>query len=106
MMRNIELCQKEDTSVNQSLALYLEQINCRQDGGRITDQANASINLDDNGNRKYFHTRLHGRSILDRQLNSVLLISTPSKLTTRTISYNTREKVKTFRKDKKTLDNN
>jgi RNA-directed DNA polymerase len=106
IMKNIELCQRYDTSVNQSLALYLEQINCRQNGGRITDQANASINLDDSGNRKYFHTRFHGRSILDRQLNSVLLISTHSKLTKRSISYNAREKVKTFRKDKKAQDIN
>jgi hypothetical protein len=105
-MINIELCQRDDTSINQSLTLYLEQINCRQNGGRITDQANASINLDDSGNRKYFHTKFHGISIFDRQLNSVLLISTHSKLTKRTISYDAREKVNTFKNNKKTQNKN
>jgi len=99
---DIELCHRTDTLINQSLVLYLEQVNYRQNGGRITDQAKASINLDDSGNRKYFHTKFHGLSILDRQLNSVLLVPTHSKLTRRTLSYNTREKIKAFRKDKKT----
>lgn len=98
---DIELCQLFDTSIKQSLALYLGEVNCRQNGGRITDQANASTNLDDSGNRKYFHAKFHSQSILDRQLNSVLLITTHSKMTIRTLFYNTREKIKTFRKDKK-----
>ena len=99
---DIELCHRTDTLINQSLVLYLEQVNYRQNGGRITDQAKASINLDDSGNRKYFHTKFHGLPILGRQLNSVLLVPTYSKLTRRTLSYNTREKMKAFRKDKKT----
>lgn len=100
--KDIELCRRTGTLINQSLDLYLEQVNYRQNGGRITDQAKASINLDDSGNRKYFHTKFHGLSILGKQLNSVLLVLTHSKLTRRTLSYNTREKIKAFRKDKKT----
>jgi hypothetical protein len=97
----IELCHRTDTLINQSLVLYLEQVNYRQNGGRITDQAKASINLDDSGNRKNFHTKFHGLSLLGRQLNSVLLVPTHSKSTRRTLSYNAREKIKAFRKDKK-----
>jgi|SRR5271154_1147095 len=100
---DIELYLKNNTSRMQSLALYLGEYACRQNGGRTADQANANSNLLDSGNHKIFHMKFHGLSKLDRSLNSVMLMSIRNNLTSRAISYYTREKRNTFRKDKRTF---
>jgi RNA-directed DNA polymerase len=97
---NINLYSYKNTLNGQRLALYLEQLFYRQDGGRIADQANASSNVDDSGNYTFSRIRCHGL-LISKQLNSVLLKSIYNNLTRRNLSYYTREKSKSFRKDKK-----
>ena len=100
MYKNIELYHIIDTSNEQRLALYLEQFICRQNGGRITDQAKVWMKIQDSGNYKFSNIKRHSLSEYDKQQNSVLLKSIYNNFPRRNLSYYTREKNKNFRKDK------